>query len=133
LRWCFFFQVLQLLGGADFLGVIPSEQLNAQALVALEMFNSTWLVGLAIFGIHLVFLGYLLIRSGQGPRILGWVMMVAGVAYVIDTIARSLLANYADHETLLTTVVAVPSVIGEGWFGLWLLLRAGKGEPPVRS
>jgi hypothetical protein len=124
----FFFQALQLLSGSDFLDVIPTDQLHAQALVALEMFNSTWLVGLAVFGLHLMFLGYLVIRSGLAPRGLGWIMMIAGVAYVVDTLAHSLLADYADNEALFMAMVAVPSVIGEGWFGLWLLLRAGKNE-----
>lgn len=122
----FFFQALQLLGGSDFLEVVGSEQLEAQALVALETFNSAWLIGLAVFGVHLIMLGYLVIRSGFAPRALGWIMMIAGSTYVVDTVAHSLLANYADHEVLLTTIVAVPSVIGEGWFGLWLLFRAGK-------
>ena len=54
--------------------------------------------------------------------------MAAGVAYVADTVAHSLLANYDDYKTALTAMVAVPSVIAEGWFGLWLLLRAGKSR-----
>ena len=124
----YFFQALQLLGGSSFLGAFDAEQLNAQALVALETFNSTWLIGLAAFGIHLVFLGVLVLQSGYAPRALGFVLIAAGVAYVVDTAAHSMLANYEDVETLLLVFVAVPSVLAEGWFGLWLLLRGGKGR-----
>ena len=51
-------------------------------------------------------------------------MIVAGVAYIIDTTAHTVLANYADHADAFLVMVAVPSVVAEGWFGLWLLTRA---------
>lgn len=124
----FFFQALQLLGGAEFLTTFQSEQLNAQALVALDSFNSTWLVGLVMFGVHLMLMGTLILKSGIAPRALGYVLIVAGTAYVVDTVAHSLLSNYEDYQTLFTAIVAVPAVLAEGWFGLWLLLKAGKVE-----
>jgi hypothetical protein len=125
----FFFQALQLLSASDFLDSFATEQLNAQALVALDTFNSTWLIGLVAFGIHLGLLGYLIMRSGMAPRALGYVLIAAGTAYVIDTAAHTLLSSYADYATAFTTMVAVPAVIAEGWFGLWLLLRAGNRRP----
>jgi len=122
----FFFQALQLLRGADYLAVFDSGQLNAQMMVALDSFNYMWLIGLVAFGVHLVLLGYLVVKSGYVTRILGYVLMVAGAAYITDTVANALLTNYDDFETLFLVIVAVPSVVGELWLGLWLLLRAGK-------
>ena len=122
----FFFQALQYLGGADFLSVFSADQLNASALVALDSFNSTWLVGLTAFGIHLIVLGYLIVRSGVAPKALGLVLIVAGFAYVVDTAAHSILSNYSDYETLFVSMVAVPAVIAEGWFGIWLLVKGGR-------
>lgn len=122
----FFFQALQLLSRADFLSATGTEELNAQALIALETFNSAWLIGLVGFGIHLIFLGYLIISSRYAPRLLGYVLIAAGLAYSVDTVAHTLLSDYDDYETSFTIMVAVPAVIAEGWFGLWLLLRAGK-------
>lgn len=126
----FFFQALQLISGAEFLTSFSPEQLNAQALVALDTFNSTWLIGLVGFGLHLMMLGYLVITSGYAPRVLGFFLAAAGAAYVTDTIAHALLSNYDEYENLFVTMVAVPSVVAEGWFGLWLLLRAGKTTTP---
>lgn len=123
----FFFQTLKLLSGADFLGVFADEQLHAQALLAMDSFNATWLIGLAAFGLHLVLLGWLIISSGYAPRALGWVLIISGCAYVIDTTAHALLANYDDVAMVLLMIVAIPSILAEGWFGLWLLLRGGKG------
>ncbi len=122
----FFFQALQLLGGADFLDTFSPEQLDAQALIALDTFNSTWLIGLSAFGLHLLILGGVVLRTRLAPRALGVILLVAGAAYVIDTAAHIILADYADYETAITTMVIVPAVLAEGWFGLWLLLRAGR-------
>lgn len=124
----FFYQGLQLLSGVDFLAVFDSGQLEAQALVALDSFNSTWLIGLLAFGIHLVLLGWLLLKSGEAPRLLGYVLMVAGAAYVADTLAHTLLSNYVDYENVFLAIVAIPSVVAEGWMGLWLLLKGGKNR-----
>ena len=124
----FFFEALQLLSRPDYLTVFDTGQLDAQALQALEAFNYTWLIGLLCFGIHLILLGYLIIRSGYVSKTLGYVLIVAGTAYGIDTLANALLANYDDFATVFLMIVAVPSVIGELWLGLWLLLRAGKAQ-----
>ncbi len=126
----FFFQALQLLSGAAFLASVDTAALEAQALVAVDAFNSTWLIGLAGFGIHVVLLGALVLRSGLASRILGYVLITAGLAYVLDTVAHALLGNYSEYETLFVAIVAIPAVIAEGWFGLWLLFRAGKDRMP---
>lgn len=122
----YFFQALQFLSGSVFLESFDTAQREAQALVALDTFNSAWLIGLSAFGVHLITLGGLILRSRAAPRVLGYVLTVAGGAYIIDTIAHSLLGNYSDYETAFVIMVAVPSVIAEGWMGLWLLVRGGK-------
>ncbi len=75
-----------------------------------------------------MFIGYLVIRSGYTPKALGYVLIAAGTGYVIDTTANALLGNYNDYESLFLVIVAVPSIIGEGWLGLWLLLKAGRDQ-----
>ena len=125
----FFFQALQLLDDTDALASFDQSQLQAQALVSLETFNSAWLIGLAAFGVHLIVLGSLIVANRMAPRALGLLLITAGGAYILDTVLHGLLNDYAEYETLLTTIVAVPSVIAEGWFGLWLLLRAGRDRP----
>jgi hypothetical protein len=77
---------------------------------------------------HLILLGYLVVKSGYVSKALGYVLMVAGAAYAIDTLANALLSNYDDFETVFLVMVAVPSVVGELWLGLWLLLKAGQGQ-----
>jgi hypothetical protein len=55
-------------------------------------------------------------------KILGYVLMAAGVAYVLDTMARGLLTDYQSVASVFLVVVALPSMVGEAWLGLWLLL-----------
>ena len=120
----FFFQALAFYDSTAVADVMGVAERNAQALVGLELFNSAWLVGLTAFGLHLIVLGFLVARSVETPRWLGHLMIVAGAAYIIDTTAHTVLADYADHADAFLVMVAVPSVVAEGWFGLWLLTRA---------
>lgn len=126
----FFFVALELLSGADYLGAFDTAQLDTQALVALDAFNVAWLVGLVAFGLHLIVLGYLLLRSSVATKWLGYVLVVAGAAYITDTLANALLSNYDDFEGLFLMIVVLPSVIGELWLTIWLLTRGGRDASP---
>ena len=125
----FFFQALAFYDAPALADVMSSAERNAQALIGLELFNSTWLIGLAAFGVHLIVLGALVVRSPETPRWLGVAMIAAGSAYIVDTTAHTVLADYADHADAFLVMVAVPSVVAEAWLGLWLLTRARRGLP----
>jgi len=127
------FIVLELISGADHLSSLGVDQIDAQLMLFLNSFDYAWLIGLACFGVHLILLGYLALRSGTVPRWIGFLLVVAGIAYVVDTLANALLADYADVETVFLVIVAVPSLIGEFSFAVWLLMRGGKDEGPALS
>lgn len=122
----FFFVALQLLSGAQYLAAFDPGQIEAHVLLAVDAFNYAWLVGLACFGLHLILLGYLVANSGWTSSALGYVLMAAGAAYIIDTLARAVIADYADFESLFLAIVAIPSVVGELWFTVWLLRKGGR-------
>jgi hypothetical protein len=124
----FFFVVLELVSGDDYLGAFAPGQLDAQVTFFLEAFDTLWLVGLAAFGIHLALLGFLVRRSAAIPNVLGILLYLAGAAYVTDTVAHGLLPNYGDYETVFLMIVVIPSVIGELAFAVWLLLRGGRAS-----
>lgn len=117
----FYFQAMQLVSGAQALNSFTPDQINTQVLMAMEAFNATWLIGLAVFGLHLVLIGWLLIRSSYTSKVLGYLLMTAGAAYAADTIAHAVLTDYEAVSGFFLAIVAIPSVIGEGWLGLWLL------------
>lgn len=125
----FLFRVLQLVGDVEHLQAFDQAQLDAQVLLALDAFDATWLIGLVAFGIHLALIGRIIIRSRVAPKLLGGLLVVAGTAYVFDTAAYTLLPSYADHDAIFTAIVAVPSVIAEFAFLVWLLRRGVAGFP----
>lgn len=126
----FLFLALDLVSGPDYLTAFDPSQLDAQAMSYLDVFATTWVIGLLLFGIHLVLLGSMILTSGTISRALGSLLVLAGAGYVIDTLAHALLGNYQDYETLFLVIVAAPAVIGELAFTFWLLFRAAD-EPVV--
>jgi hypothetical protein len=131
----FLFLALQRASGPLTAGLESADR-EAWTALAVEAFDYTWLVGLVAFGVHLVLVGRLL-AAAMGARVLGILLTVAGVAYVFDTAAYTLLADYADHEDLFLTIVAVPSVVAELGFTIWLLRRgwgrtAGDADGPAQ-
>ncbi len=125
----FLYAALWLTGTPDALGAANDDAV----LLALQTFDFTWVAGLAAFGAHLVVLGVLLLEA-RGPRWIAWLLWAAGAAYVLDTVAHLVMADYEASAGLFLAVVAVPSVIGEMGFAVWLLLvatgrRAAPGAP----
>lgn len=107
---------------------------DAGTHLALLAFDFAWVVGLALFGVHLVLVGRLILKAAAGPRALALVLMLAGGAYVLDTAAHILLRDYEAHAVLLLAVVAVPSILGELALTVWLfLVGAGKRPAPAAA
>lgn len=88
----------------------------------LNIFNTIWLIGLFFFGIHLILLAYILKR----PKIIAVFLFLAGLMYMTDTIAHFMLPDYKAYSDLFLALVAIPSIIGELSFTIWLLIKGGK-------
>lgn len=108
-----------------------SGQGDELVLLALQAFDTTWVVGLAAFGVHLALLGRLMWLGG-GPRWLAIGLPVAGAAYVADTLARLLLTDYQAVADLMLAVVAAPSVVFEMSLAIWLVL-VWRGRATIRA
>jgi len=78
----FFILPLFILGGAHFLGVFSSEQLQALALLFLKVNDRGAAMALVFFGFYALLTGYLIIKSTFLPRILGVVSMIAGLGWL---------------------------------------------------
>lgn len=69
---------------------------------------------LVFFGFYCLLIGYLIFRSTFLPRILGVLMVFAGLGWL--TFVSPSLANY------LSPYVFIPGLLGEGALTLWLLV-----------
>lgn len=93
-----------------------------EILNQIDIFNIVWLIGLFFFGIHLILLGKIIAK----PKIIALFLMIAGLMYMIDTSAHFILPNYEEYSSIFLALVAIPSIIGEMSFAIWLLLKGGK-------
>jgi hypothetical protein len=114
------FNAAQLLSGAGYLNTFAVDQLYAQAMVSLSAFKNGWDIGQVIFGLHLILLGYLALKSGFIPKWLGILLIVSGSGYIMDSFGRFLLPNYTINLALFT-------FIGEALLIFVLLWRGIKG------
>lgn len=110
------FNVLKLLSGANYLKAFEKGQLQAQVMVSLDAFNTTWNIALAAFGIHLLFIGYLIFKSSFIPRVVGVLLIIAGLGYLIESLAAFLLPNFDLNLALFTGW-------GELLLTFWLLIK----------
>ncbi len=106
--------------GADYLNVFESDQVHAQIMLAVEAFRYEWAFGFVFFGMHLGFLGYLAIRSVYVPKILGVLLILAGLGYLIEYNLKPLLFPGCNTRFLMITF------LGELIFMVWLLVKGSK-------
>lgn len=112
-------QVLQLVNGTGYLRAFDTNQLQAQVMISLNNFMNGWGLGLIIFGFHLFFLGYLILKAGYMRKILGLLLIIASLGYLIDGFGNLLSTAY--HMNL-----AMFTFIGEIILIFWLLIKGRK-------
>jgi hypothetical protein len=119
----------QLLRAVDVLtaGSTPAASADGvagRALLELNAFQDLYDLGLFLFGLHLALLGYLSLRSDFIPKVIGVLLVVAGVGYAVDTVGTIL--------ALGVPTVSVFTFLGELLLALWLLV-AGRRLGAVDS
>lgn len=78
------------------------------------------------WGLWLLPFGYLVLRSGFLPKILGILLMLGCFGYTIDVFGELLVSRYSD--TSVSDYVLLPASVGEIGTCLWLLL-VGARQP----
>ncbi|MEZ5296929.1 MAG: DUF4386 domain-containing protein [Ilumatobacteraceae bacterium] len=126
----FMFVGLRLADGGEFVGSLGDDDRASQALLAFDAFNATWMVGLTLFGLHLVVLARIIWTSGIGPKWLGATVGIAGSVYLVDSIGYTVLTDYDRYADVFTMIVLLPAIVGEAAFTFWLL-RQGRAAAPA--
>jgi hypothetical protein len=111
---------LFLTGNADYLKAFNSQQLQAMAYLSIKMHDYGFGIGLIYFAFTCLIIGFLIIRSGFMPSIIGVFMGIAGICYLINSFA--LLLNPTLAKNLFPFILA-PAFIGELSLCLWLLIK----------
>ena len=105
-------------------GSLHSDQLYAQVAASVTAFRTGWDVALAIFGLHLIGLGWLLYRSTDFPRFLGALVALAGAGYLADSFGRIFVPGY-------TLTISTVTFVGEALLIVWLFKVAIKGSRSI--
>ncbi len=116
--------VFHLINDADNLTIFKPDELPAQVMLLLNAFRYGFHFGILFFGIHLVFLGYLVYRSGYIPPILGILLVLSGLGY-LATALKPILYPTVNID------FAVYTFYGELIFMLWLLIKGWKIREPT--
>ncbi len=98
------------------------DALHQQTMVlsSLDTFSTGFLLALVFFGVHLAALGFLLYRSRYVPRMLGILVVAAGLGYILDSLATFFVPG---HGGLASAVLVAPAVVGELGLTAWLLVK----------
>jgi hypothetical protein len=111
------FAPLLVLGNASYLNVFTTDQLNALALLSLRAHAVGYNVALVFFGFHCLLLGYLIVKSGYLPRLIGVLLVIAGPCYIINSFAHFLAPG-----SNLYPFILLPCFIAELSLTVWLIV-----------
>lgn len=106
--------VAQLLGGPA-ASTLPPAVIEAQVMSSIASFHNAWDIELAVFGLHLLGVGALVYKSVQFPRVLGALVVIAGIGYLADTFTRILVPDFTFTFSLLTFVGEALLIVAFFW------------------
>ncbi len=126
--WCLsmldLFAGLLLLSGADYLKVFQPDQLQALAMLFVNLYKNGYIVAQIPYGFWLFPLGYLVFKSKYLPKIIGILLIADGFGLLIVVCQRFLLPGYEG----ISTPFMVVSLIAEVSLSLWLFIMGVKQQ-----
>jgi len=90
----FYFAPTLLLRNGSYLKSFTPDQLNALALLSLNLFGLGAVIFTAFYGLGWVLRGYLMFRSGYFPKFLGVLMALAGLGFIVSNFMVVLAPHY---------------------------------------
>ena len=99
----------------------------SEVLVLYDLNAATWSAGGLFFGLWLIPMGWLTLRSGSMPRVLGWILVIGGVLNAQSPFVSVL----APDASGLAGVLPLAAIPGEVWIIGYLLIKGMPGRPRV--
>ena len=122
-----FFAAGVILGVAVAPGSIVEGGSPALAMLFLELYRNGFMIAQVFFGAWLLPLGYLVLRSGFLPRLMGVVLIVESAAWLTYALQFFLLPSASG----VSYVSSVIGFIGEFSLMLWLLIMGAREPAPA--
>jgi len=112
-------KVFTLTKGTSYFSANSPEHIAELMLFYVQSYKYEWFFGLVLFGFHLILLGYLVLKAAYIPKIMGWLLIIAGVGYVIG---HAKVFLFPELNTSFNMITA----LGELVFMLWLLIKGSR-------
>jgi hypothetical protein len=121
------FAALHVLSGIEYLNAFDTRQLQAQAMLFLDLYEHGYIIADIFFALWVFPLGILVYKSGFLPRIFG-------ILFVAETITSllSVVIHFLYPNRVLETNLLLLGAIAEFSFTFWLLIR-GINESKVNA
>ena len=113
----------ELLSGAGLSIVFEPNQMHSLMTLFINGYNYGFQIGIFFFSFHLGIIGYLVLKSGYVPKMLGILLIVAFLGYLITSLDIILLLNY---PKIINQALMVPNFLSELSLIVWLVLKGGK-------
>ncbi|AMA10780.1 DUF4386 domain-containing protein [Picosynechococcus sp. PCC 73109] len=114
-----YYAAILLLKGSNYTAAFDVAQLNSLSSLFLDLHSYGYDLGLILFGVHCLVLGYLIAKSLYMPRVLGYLVMAAGITYLIGSYTRFLFPDFVEAIAPIYLV----TIISELSLCLWLLIK----------
>lgn len=108
-----------LLKGSGYVSAFGEAQVNSLSSLFLDLHSHGYDLGLILFGVHCLVLGYLIAKSLFIPKVLGYMVTAAGITYLVGSYTRFLFPDFVDSVSPIYLV----AIISELTLCLWLLVR----------
>ena len=116
---------LSLIRGIEGLPALAGGPLQLEVMLALRGNDHLGLFVNVFSGLWLIPLGWLILRCGFLPKVLGVLLMLGSVGYLMVLPGTVMIPDYANSLAgrLIFIISGIPSLIGELGTCLWLLIR----------
>ena len=109
-------KVVNLLKANEYFSSAGTGEISDLLLFHIRSFGNEWEFGLIIFGLYLMLLGFLVLQASYVPKIMGWLLIIAGVGYFVSQLGVFLFPTVNTDFLMIT-------FFGELIFMVWLLVK----------
>ena len=110
---------LIVVGGPSFLSAFNQPQLDSLAYLFFRLHSQGLVVAQIFWGLWLFPFGVLVIRSGFIPRFLGYLLFIAGVGYIANSLAALLLPAQRDLVARFADILQMAELPIMFWLLIW--------------
>lgn len=105
---------------------LGQSQFQSIVKMMLNAHGSGYDIALIFFGIHLVVLGFMIIKSGFLPKVPGIFLLFASIGYIIDSVANLVLPAGSELISMTATILILVAVIAEVTISVFLIVKSNK-------